>query len=303
MKKKMEILIITLIFMIMGTLTINAADATANLNLDKAQIYRGDTFSVTLNVACEEGINGLQAKFSYDENRLELTESTIIDTSKWVNLGESPNFEVIHNSSETETSADIVKLTFKVKDNAEFGTAKITASDIVVDSDAGTNSTKQVGTKETQVTIVEKPAEGSGEQEPEPEKPTEGSKEPEPEKTLTSIEVSNEPTKKSYKVGEQFNKAGMKIVAKYSDGTSSEITNYTIENGDKLEEKQTSIKISYTEGSITKTVEQKITVEKDNTKSGEGMPKTGIPSIIGVIIVVAVLGIVSLVKYTKYKEI
>lgn len=176
MKKKIGILMLTIMIILIGTITLNAADATATLKTDKTQAYKGDSFTVTVNVACEEGINGLQAKFSYDENRLELTESTVVDTSKWVNLGENPNLEIIHNSSETAKTADIVKLTFKVKENAELGTAQITVSDIVVDSDAGTDSTKQIGTKEIQVKIVEKTAEPGDN---EPQQPTEpGDNEP-----------------------------------------------------------------------------------------------------------------------------
>lgn len=98
------------------------------------------------------------------------------------------------------------------------------------------------------------------------------------------------PTKNTYKVGDKFDKTGMTVVAKYSDGTSKEITNYTVANGDKLTEGQTSVKISYTEGNVTKTIEQKITVvenidvssnnksefqeiKEDNTKTEDTMPK------------------------------
>ena len=116
----------------------------------------------------------------------------------------------------------------------------------------------------------------------------------------------------------------MKVVAKYSDGTTKEITNYTIEKGDKLVEGQTSVKISYTEGNVTKSVEQKITVvrnttveddkkeddksnfediKQDNTKTENKIPNTGAFSIVSVMVIVAIFGIVCLVKYNKYKEI
>ena len=39
----------------------------------------------------------------------------------------------------------------------------------------------------------------------------------------------------------------MKVIAKYSDGTTKEITKYVIENGDKLAKGQNSVKINYTE--------------------------------------------------------
>jgi len=119
----------------------------------------------------------------------------------------------------------------------------------------------------------------------------------------------------------------MKVVAKYSDGSSKEITNYTIENGEELKEGQTSIKISYTEGNITKTVEQKITVVKkeiaeeekkedkkednkdvekekeDNTKAEGTIPYAGGASIIIIMVMLAVLGILYVIKYQKYKDI
>ncbi|MBQ6269434.1 MAG: hypothetical protein IJK61_04835, partial [Bacteroidetes bacterium] len=53
----------------------------------------------------------------------------------------------------------------------------------------------------------------------------------------------------------------MIVTATYGDGTSRNVTNYSIENGDKLTAEQTKVIISYTEKGITKTTEQKIKVE------------------------------------------
>lgn len=312
MKKKMKILILALMLILTSalTLTVNAADATVTLNSNKSKVNVGDTFEVTMNVSCEEGINGLQGTVDYDKTKLELVNIAIVDTTKWINMGENAELAIIHNSSDTEKSADIVKVTLKVKDTAQIGTAKVTISDIVVDSDAASNSMKQIGIKEVEVSVVEKITEPGGDEGDTPE-----------EKTLTGIEIAKEPTKNTYKVGDKFDKTGMKIVAKYSDGTSKEITNYTIENGDKLSKEQTSVKISYTEGNVTKTIEQKITVTEnanessnnksnsqqikgDNTKTEDTMPKTGINNIVVMMIAIAsVFGVVALVKYNKYKEI
>lgn len=320
MKKKMKILMLTLMLILTSalTLTVNAADATVTLNSNKSQVNAGDEFEVTMNVSCEEGINGLQGNVSYDETNLELVSIAVTDTTKWFNLGENTNLAIIHNSSDTETSADIVKVTLKVKDTAEVGTAKVTISDIVVDSDAASNSMKQVGTKEIQVSIMEESANPGqtqgGDEEDNPGEIPEG-------KTLTEIEITKAPTKNTYKVGDKFDKTGMQVVAKYSDGTSKEITNYIVANGDKLTEGQTGVKISYTEGNVTKTVEQKITVVKnvnissdnksdfqeiteDKTKTEDTMPKTGVNNIVAMmIVIVAVFGVVGLVKYSKYREI
>lgn len=312
MKKQIKVLVLVIALIMACTLTVNAADATATLKLDKAEVKPGDTFTVTLNASCEEGINGLQGKFSYDTDKLELVNPNpedpskplkVVDQTKWFNLGEDLNVEVIHNSSDTEKSADIVEVTFKVKDTVEVGTkAKIAVTDLVLDSDAGSNSTKQIGTKEVEVSIVEKQTTPD----PDPQ-----------EKTLTGIEITKAPTRTTYTVGEKFDKTGMKVTAKYSDGSSKEITNYTVENGDKLVKGQTSVKISYTEGNVTKTVEQKITLienptnsdnqnedgKKDNTQTDKEMPKTGLTSIMGAIVVIGLVGTVCYIKYNKYKKI
>jgi len=44
------------------------------------------------------------------------------------------------------------------------------------------------------------------------------------EKTLVSIEVTTQPTKKTYNVGDTFDAAGMVVTAKFSDGSSETIT-------------------------------------------------------------------------------
>ena len=80
---------------------------------------------------------------------------------------------------------------------------------------------------------------------------------------LSEIYIENAPTKTAYKEGENFDKTGMKVVAKYSDGSSKEITNYDILNGENLQEGTTSITISYTENGINKTTTQEITVNKE----------------------------------------
>ena len=80
------------------------------------------------------------------------------------------------------------------------------------------------------------------------------------EKELTGIAVTNSPTKTSYIEGQSFNKKGMVITASYDDGTSGEVIGYSLLNIDNLEAGQTSITISYTEGEVTKTTTQEITV-------------------------------------------
>ncbi len=74
--------------------------------------------------------------------------------------------------------------------------------------------------------------------------------------TITELIIKTPPKKTEYKEGENFDKTGMVIEATYKDGTTKEVTDYIIENGNNVKANQTSITISY-EG---KTVEQPITV-------------------------------------------
>ena len=77
---------------------------------------------------------------------------------------------------------------------------------------------------------------------------------------LDSIEISTEPTKTSYYVGETFDPTGMVVTATYSDATSSTVSGYTYSTS-ALTLEDDEIEISYTERGITKTATQEITVE------------------------------------------
>ena len=85
--------------------------------------------------------------------------------------------------------------------------------------------------------------------------------EPEPV-TLTEIYIEKAPNKTVYQEGENFDKTGMTVIAKYSDGSSHEVTNYDVIDGDNLQAGTTSITIRYTENGVTKETTQKITVNK-----------------------------------------
>ena len=74
---------------------------------------------------------------------------------------------------------------------------------------------------------------------------------------LENIEITTPPSKTSYYVGENFDKTGMVVKAKYSDETLKEITDYTIKNGTNLVENQSSITIEYQGKTITQEIEVK----------------------------------------------
>ena len=80
---------------------------------------------------------------------------------------------------------------------------------------------------------------------------------------LTEIYIEQSPDKTIYQEGENFDKIGMKIIAKYSDGTSKEVTNYEIIGGENLQIGTQTITIRYTENGVTKETIQEITVNSE----------------------------------------
>lgn len=105
--------------------------------------------------------------------------------------------------------------------------------------------------------------------------------------TLNNITIQTPPTKMIYFVGEDFDETGMIIKANYSDGTSKQVTDYTITDGTNLQEGQQSVTISYGGKQVQQTIEVKrktvalssITIQTPPTKTryyaGENFDVTG----------------------------
>ena len=79
-------------------------------------------------------------------------------------------------------------------------------------------------------------------------------------RVLDRIAVTTAPSKTAYKYGETFNKAGMVVTARYNDGGSQTVTGYTYSPTGALSQGNTTITVSYSEGGVTKTTTQAITV-------------------------------------------
>ena len=79
------------------------------------------------------------------------------------------------------------------------------------------------------------------------------------EKVVTSIEITAQPTKTAYNVGETFDAAGMKVVATYNDKSTGEITDYTIRPSRPLCVNDENVYI--TSGDVTLTVPVTVTKE------------------------------------------
>lgn len=79
-------------------------------------------------------------------------------------------------------------------------------------------------------------------------------------KVLDSIEITTPPTKTAYFSGETFNPAGMVVTAHYNDGSSAAVSGYTYSPTGALAAGNNTITVSYSEGGVTRTDTQAITV-------------------------------------------
>ena len=77
---------------------------------------------------------------------------------------------------------------------------------------------------------------------------------------LASIAITTPPAKTTYTAGETFDPAGMVVEATYSNGAKAVATGYSYIPSTALTDGTTAVTIQYTEGGITKTAEQAITV-------------------------------------------
>ena len=145
-------------------------------------------------------------------------------------------------------------------------------------------------------------------------------------KELSEIIINKNPNKTTYTEGEKVNNEGLVVIAKYNDGTSSEIKNYKYSPTEELKVSDKKVEISYTENSITKTVSYDITVKeekapkeedtkdeqkedikdtnkKDDTTVGGNnkLPQTGITHM--TVIAIAVLGFIIVISYVSYRKV
>lgn len=83
-------------------------------------------------------------------------------------------------------------------------------------------------------------------------------------KELASIAVTTPPTETEYTIGDTLDLTGIVVTATFSDGSTSVVTNdcvFSPDDGDILAMSDTTINISLTMGTVTKTTTQAITVD------------------------------------------
>ncbi len=163
MKKALINIIIIVAIILSGTTMVQADTASAELRASSTTVKPGDTFTVTLHVECQEGINGVIGDkendgfaFAYDNNKLELLrrkslgEKVIIDGEEiepYWNVNSGMSTICIAYGTDTDkivTEDNVYEWTFKVKSDAEVGSTQITTTDIIIcgleDSETSVNS-------------------------------------------------------------------------------------------------------------------------------------------------------------------
>ena len=317
MKRIKRIMLLIIIALIVLGVNVYAAETTSKLVITGEDAVKpGETKKITIKLESEQDTVGtISGVIAYSET-IEKIEVT--GKNSWQLLAynkDNGKFQLL--KAEGAKKEEIIEISYKVKEGAS-GKAIIELKDINLTTIDYITKTADNVAKE--ITI------------------NEGVTEDPNIKKLVGIEVEKVPNKVKYTEGETFNKKGMIIKAKYSDGTKKEITNYTYTPSGKLKVTDKEITIQYTEGGITKTTKQEITVtkvkdegdkdkgnnnnndnekvesgktekedikaEKDPTLSDKVLANTGVKSyvVIGLIILV-VIGYILYKKVIKYEKI
>lgn len=94
--------------------------------------------------------------------------------------------------------------------------------------------------------------------------------------TLTGLEITAPPKKTAYLTGEAFDPTGMVVTATYSNGAKLENPAYTVAPSGALAVGTTTVTITYSEGGITKTATQAISVSFKSAASASTSPAAGV---------------------------
>lgn len=114
-------------------------------------------------------------------------------------------------------------------------------------------------------------------------------------KTVTSIEITHLPNKTEYKVGEQFDRTGMVVIATYDDASTTDVSKKCSVSVDLSSVGEKTVTVSYKGQSATFTINV-----KEADKQGASIPLWVWFVVGGVVLVVLIIGIsVGAVKVTK----
>ena len=288
MKMKKKLVLISMVFMLLLSVSIASFAAEGNLTAtltataDKQNLKAGEEVLITLSLKnisnlTGNGITNITTTIKYDTNIFEeITDGDITSSLlKIYNDNDSTHELSFTTSNGIKEDTELAIIKFKVKESVSNTSTTIKFTNTNVSESGG--SLVQISDSEVPLQIGLSNI---------------------PEAKLTKIEITKKPTKIAYKIGEKFDPTGMEVTATYDDGKTVKVTDYTYAPITELKETDTVVTITYKEGTITKTAEQKITVNESGT-----LPQTGITTNIALIIVVATIAVLSLAGIRKNRNI
>ena len=288
MKMKKKLVLISMVFMLLLSVSIASFAAEGNLTAtltataDKQNLKAGEEVLITLSLKnisnlTGNGITNITTTIKYDTNIFEeITDGDITSSLlKIYNDNDSTHELSFTTSNGIKEDTELAIIKFKVKESVSNTSTTIKFTNTNVSESGG--SLVQISDSEVTLQIGLSNI---------------------PEAKLTKIEITKKPTKIAYKIGEKFDPTGMEVTATYDDGKTVKVTDYTYAPITELKETDTVVTITYKEGTITKTAEQKITVNESGT-----LPQTGITTNIALIVVVATIAVISLAGIRKYRKI
>ena len=222
-----------------------AANPTVQVN-GNTTLNNGESGKLTIHVNSDTPVGVVSGTISQSN----VSNLTVQGTAGWqVTYNEATGkFNAVNAAG--SSNSDVAEITFKVSESAKENiwvklNDKITVATTDYEKKELSGITKNITLKT----------------------PTEEDTKP----VLSSIAITKTPTKTSYTTGDTFDKTGMVITAQYADGTTKEITNYTVKPSGALTVDDKSITISYTENNVTKELKIDITVAtKQETPKDEG---------------------------------
>ena len=194
MRKTILVLLLIITLLVAGMTTAQAVNETAKLKIDSTTAKPGDTFTVTLYVECADGISGIFGgtsdedyveyfEIKYDNSKLDLINKEAI---KFIDLmaeeDDEPKSKVSLMTFGTFTSGDVLKLDFKVKDNAAPGKTEISTTDLLLEV-ADEDIRIPLGKQATTIQIVSDNLTPDSEPTPDPEQTPDSEPTPDPEQT------------------------------------------------------------------------------------------------------------------------
>ena len=288
MKMKKKLVLISMVFMLLLSVSIASFAAEGNLTAtltataDKQNLKAGEEVLITLSLKnisnlTGNGITNITTTIKYDTNIFEeITDGDITSSLlKIYNDNDSTHELSFTTSNGIKEDTELAIIKFKVKESVSNTSTTIKFTNTNVSESGG--SLVQISDSEVTLQIGLSNI---------------------PEAKLTKIEITKKPTKIAYKIGEKFDPTGMEVTATYDDGKTVKVTDYTYAPITELKETDTVVTITYKEGTITKTAEQKITVNESGT-----LPQTGITTNIALIVVVATIAVISVAGIRKYRNI